>query len=101
KERFLPDLAAGRTLAAFALTEPNAGSDAYQLESRATRQADGSWRLNGEKRYIGNGSKASVIVAFARAEVGGEDRHIALIVERGMEGFEVGARYDTLGLRGN
>lgn len=101
KERFLPDLATGRKLAAFALTEPNAGSDAYHLESRATRQPDGSWILNGEKRFIGNGAKASVIVTFARAEVAGEDRHIALIVESDMEGFEVGGRYDTMGLRAN
>jgi acyl-CoA dehydrogenase family member 9 len=101
KERFLPDLASGRKLAAFALTEPNAGSDAYHMESRAVEQPDGSWVLNGEKRYIGNGDKASVIVAFARAEVGGKDRHIALILEKGMDGLEVGERYDTMGLRGN
>jgi len=101
KERFLPDLASGRKLAAFALTEPHAGSDAYHLESRAVEQPDGSWVLNGEKRYIGNGDKGSVFVTFARAEVGGEDRHIALILEKGMEGFEVGERYDTMGLRGN
>ncbi|MEA2437798.1 MAG: hypothetical protein QOF65_2354, partial [Thermoleophilaceae bacterium] len=59
------------------------------------------WKLNGHKRYIGNGSKASTLVTFARAEVNGEDRHIALIVEAGMDGFEVGDRYDTMGLRGN
>jgi acyl-CoA dehydrogenase family protein 9 len=101
KERFLPDLASGRKLAAFALTEPHAGSDAYHVESRAVRQADGSWVLNGEKRYIGNGSRAGVLVTFARAEVDGEDRHIALILEQGMEGLEVGDRYDTMGLRAN
>src|SRR5436189_3560327 len=101
KSRFLPDLASGRKLAAFALTEPEAGSDAYHLRSRAVREPDGAWRLNGEKRYIGNGSKASVIVTFARAEVDGEDRHIALILEKGMDGFEVGERFDTMGLRGN
>jgi acyl-CoA dehydrogenase family protein 9 len=101
KERFLPDLAAGRKLAGFALTEPQAGSDAYNLQSRAVRQSDGSWLLNGEKRYIGNGDKGSVFTAFARAEVGGRDRHIALILEKGMEGFEVGERFDTMGLRGN
>jgi acyl-CoA dehydrogenase family protein 9 len=101
KERFLPELAAGRALAAFALTEPNAGSDAYNLESRAVSEADGSWRLNGEKRFIGNGDKANVIVTFARAEVDGKDRHIALILEKGMEGLEVGQRYDTMGLLGN
>jgi acyl-CoA dehydrogenase family protein 9 len=101
KARFLPDLAAGRKLAGFALTEPNAGSDAYNLESRAVRQPDGSWRLNGEKRYIGNGSRGHVFVTFARTEVDGEDRHTAFIVEKGMDGFEVGHRYDTMGLRGN
>src|SRR4051812_36504442 len=101
KSRFLPDLASGRKLAGFALTEPNAGSDAYHLESRAVRESDGAWRLNGEKRYIGNGSKGDVFVTFARAEVDGEDKHIALILEKGMDGFEVGERFDTMGLRGN
>ena len=101
KERWLPDLAVGRKLAAFALTEPEAGSDAYQLQSRAVEQPDGSWVLNGEKRYIGNGSRADVITTFARAEVGGKDKHIALILEKGMEGLEVGERFDTMGLRGN
>ena len=101
KERFLPDLATGRKLAAFALTEPEAGSDAYNIQSRAVEQADGSWVLNGEKRYIGNGSRADVITTFARAEVGGEDRHIALLLEKGMKGLEVGERYDTMGLRAN
>jgi acyl-CoA dehydrogenase family protein 9 len=71
------------------------------MESRAVRQPDGSWKLNGHKRYIGNGSKASTLVTFARAEVDGEDRHIALILEKGMDGFEVGERYDTMGLRAN
>jgi acyl-CoA dehydrogenase family protein 9 len=101
KERFLPDLARGRKLAAFALTEPNAGSDAYHMESRAVEQPDGSWVLNGEKRYIGNGSRAGVLVTFARAEVDGKEKHIALILEQGMEGLEVGKRYDTMGLRAN
>ncbi len=101
KERFLPDLASGRKLAGYALTEPNAGSDAWNIESRAVQQADGSWVLNGEKRYIGNGSKGSVFTTFARCEVDGKDRHIALILEKGMKGFEVGERFDTMGLRAN
>jgi acyl-CoA dehydrogenase family protein 9 len=102
KERLLPDLASGRKLAGFALTEPNAGSDAYHVESRAVRQADGSWLLNGEKRWIGNGGRGSVFCAFARAELAdGKDSHIALIVEKGMKGFESGEPYDTMGLRGN
>jgi len=101
KERFLPDLCAGRKLAGFALTEPEAGSDAYGIQSRAVKQGDGSWVLNGEKRYIGNGSKGDVFTAFARCEVDGKDKHIALILEKGMKGFEVGERFDTMGLRGN
>jgi acyl-CoA dehydrogenase family protein 9 len=101
KERFLPDLATGRKLAAFALTEPEAGSDAYHVRARAVQQPDGSWVLNGEKRYIGNGSRADVITTFARAEVNGEDRHIALLLEKGMDGLEVGERHDTMGLRAN
>jgi acyl-CoA dehydrogenase family protein 9 len=101
KERFLPDLASGRKLAGFGLTEPNAGSDAYNIQSRAVKQADGSYVLNGEKRYIGNGSKGSLFTVFARCEVDGKDRHIALILEKGMDGFEVGERFDTMGLRAN
>ena len=83
KARWLPDLASGRKLAAFALTEPNVGSDAYNLETRADRQPDGSWLLNGEKRWIGNGDR-DILTVFARGEQG----HVALIVEKGMEGLE-------------
>lgn len=101
KERWLPDLATGRKLAGFALTEPSAGSDAWNITTRAVKQADGSYVLNGEKRYIGNGSRADVLTTFARCEVDGKDRHIALLVEKGMPGFEVGERYDTMGLRAN
>jgi acyl-CoA dehydrogenase family protein 9 len=57
--------------------------------------------LNGEKRFIGNGSRADVITTFARAEVGGEDKHIALVLEKGMKGLEVGDRYETMGLQAN
>jgi len=96
KARWLPDLAAGRKLAAFVLTEPNVGSDAYNLETRAERQADGSWLLNGEKRWIGNGSK-DVLTVFAQSDLG----HVALVVEKGMDGLSTGPRFDTLGLRAN
>ncbi|MGH3949899.1 MAG: acyl-CoA dehydrogenase family protein [Pseudonocardiaceae bacterium] len=96
KARFLPDLAAGRTLAAFGLTELNAGSDAYHVESYAEQQADGSFVLNGEKRWIGNGAK-DVVTVFARCDKG----HVALILEKGMDGFEAPHRFDTLGLLGN
>ncbi len=96
KARWLPDLASGRKLAAFVLTEPNVGSDAYNLETRADRQPDGSWLLNGEKRWIGNGDR-DVLTVFARGEQG----HVALIVEKGMEGLSTGPRFETLGLKAN
>ena len=101
KARYLPDLAAGRKLAGFALTEPEAGSDVHGMQTRAERQSDGSWRLDGMKHYIGNGEKGSVFVTFAVTEHAGERRHTAFIVEKGLEGFEVGKRFDTMGLRGN
>ena len=96
KARWLPDLAAGRKLAAFVLTEPNVGSDAYNLETWAERQSDGSWLLNGEKRWIGNGDK-DVLTVFAQSDLG----HVALIVEKGMKGLSTGPRFETLGLRAN
>ncbi|WP_213815769.1 acyl-CoA dehydrogenase family protein [Glaciihabitans sp. dw_435] len=96
KARWLPDLAAGRKLAAFVLTEPNVGSDAYNLETWAERQSDGSWILNGEKRWIGNGDK-DVLTVFARSDLG----HVALIVEKGTEGLSTGPRFETLGLKAN
>ncbi len=97
KERFLPDLAAGRKLAGFALTEPTTGSDAYDLQTRAEPESDGAWRLNGEKRWIGNGNR-DVLVVFARSETQG---HVALIVTPDLDGVDAPFRYDTLGLRGN
>lgn len=96
KARWLPDLAAGRKLAAFVLTEPNVGSDAYNLETRAERQSDGSWLLNGDKRWIGNGA-GDVLTVFARSELG----HVALVVEKGMDGLSTGPRFETLGLKAN
>jgi acyl-CoA dehydrogenase family protein 9 len=96
KARFLPDLAAGRKLAGFALTEPGAGSDIRRVAAYAERQADGSYLLNGEKRWIGNGGK-DVVCVFARGDHG----PLALVVEKGMLGLDAPNRFDTLGLRGN
>ena len=103
KERFLPGpREPAASSPAFALTEPEAGSDAYNLQSRAVQPVR---RLVGAQRrealHRQRLARRGVIVTFARAEVDGKDRHIALILEKGMEGFEVGERYDTMGLRGN
>src|SRR5205814_4375633 len=66
KARYLPGLARGETLAAYALTEPDVGSDAQNVKTRAELSADGrSWILNGRKHWIGNGHRAGVIATFA------------------------------------
>lgn len=70
RERWLPDLAAVRTIGAFALTEPDHGSDVVRLETRAHREPDGSWTLRGRKRWIGNGTVADVVIVWARDDDG-------------------------------
>jgi alkylation response protein AidB-like acyl-CoA dehydrogenase len=67
RQRFVPDLAAGRTIGAFALTEPDSGSDAGALRSTAVPDGDG-WRLSGSKQWITNGSHAGTFLVFARTD---------------------------------
>src|SRR5215213_1282360 len=70
KERYLPVLARGETLAAYALTEPETGSDAQHIVTRARASADGTeWILDGRKHWIGNGHRAGVITTFAQTDV--------------------------------
>jgi alkylation response protein AidB-like acyl-CoA dehydrogenase len=92
KHQWLPDLVNGRKLAAFALTEPEAGSDAANVQTRATPSPDGShFLLNGEKRYITNGGIAQVLTVMARTPVPGssETRVTAFLVTPDMPGFDV------------
>ncbi|MCH8921677.1 MAG: acyl-CoA dehydrogenase family protein [Planctomycetes bacterium] len=102
--RWLPKLATGESLSAFALTEPEAGSDAANVQTMATPEADGSgYRLNGEKRWITNGSIAEVLTVMARTPVdeGDETKVTAFIVTPDMPGFKVvEARMDKCGVRG-
>jgi alkylation response protein AidB-like acyl-CoA dehydrogenase len=104
QRRWLPDLASGRTLSAFALTEPQAGSDAANVQTTATPTADGSaYVLNGEKRYITNGAIAGVLTVMARTPVPGssETKVTAFLVTPDMPGFEVTeARMPKCGIRG-
>jgi acyl-CoA dehydrogenase len=87
--RFIPAVARGRAVAAFALTEPNAGSDAAALELAASRDGDG-WRLSGHKKWISNAPEADVYVIFARTTEGAGARGVtAFAVEgdaRGLSG---------------
>src|SRR5271167_1861780 len=104
KRRYLPRLATGEHCAAFALTEPSAGSDAAAIKTRAELSADGShYLLNGSKIWITNGGFADVFTVFARTsalEEGSKPRITAFIVERGM-GIKSGPNEHKLGIRGS
>ncbi len=92
KARWLPELTSGRTLAAFALTEVEAGSDASNVQTTATPSADGkTYMLNGTKRWITNGGIAGVLTVMARTPdpKGGESKITAFLVTPDMPGFEV------------
>jgi alkylation response protein AidB-like acyl-CoA dehydrogenase len=104
RQRFLPRLVSGEDLAAFALTEPEAGSDAANVQTRATPTPDGrAYILNGTKRYITNGGIAKVLTVMARTPVAGssETKVTAFLVTPDMPGFEViEARMPKCGIRG-
>ncbi len=99
KKKYLPRLATGATLGAWALTEAAAGSDAAAMKTRAVKKGD-RWVLNGSKMFITNGSLAEiqVIMAITDAEQGRKGIS-AFIVEKGMAGFSVGKKEDKLGIR--
>tara|TARA_Y100001970_G_scaffold182765_1_gene222275 strand:- start:17427 stop:18587 length:1161 start_codon:yes stop_codon:yes gene_type:complete len=97
KDRFLPDLLSGNKLGSTALTEPDAGSDFSSISTQATREQDG-WRLNGEKAWITNAARSTVIVAYAQTEPGARARGIAsFLIDGTQEGFERVAPYDLIG----
>jgi acyl-CoA dehydrogenase len=99
RERFLlPAVRAEKTWA-FALTEPDAGSDAGALKTRATR-ADGGWTLNGTKHFISHGDFADYVIVIAKIENAGEDAPTAFLVEHATPGFSVGRIHPKMGWRG-
>ncbi len=104
KKKWLPPLVSGEQLAAFALTESEAGSDAANVQTTATPSADGShYVLNGEKRYITNASIAQVLTVMARTPIAGSDKTAitAFLVTPDMPGFTMlEARMPKLGIRG-
>lgn len=104
RERWLKPMARGELLGAFALSEPEAGSDAASLQCQATRDGD-EWVLNGTKSWISHGAYAGVVLVMARTDRPG-DRHgargiSAFIVTPDMPGFKVGKKENKLGLRGS
>lgn len=106
KSRYLPMLARGETLAAYALTEPETGSDAQNIKTTAQLSDDGTrWILNGHKLWIGNAHRAGVIATFAQTQVdrGGEtvSRSTAFIIRPDMPGFRILGTVRKLGIRGS
>lgn len=99
KQRWLPGFCSGELITAIAMTEPGTGSDLQGIKTRAVKQEDGSWVLNGSKTFITNGihSDLVIVVACTDPEKGALGFSL-LVVERGMEGFERGRHLDKIGL---
>jgi alkylation response protein AidB-like acyl-CoA dehydrogenase len=98
KQQYLPRLISGEIVGAYALSESGSGSDALAARTRATRQSDGSWRLDGEKMWISNGGFADLIIVFARVD---GEQFTAFIVERGFPGVSSGKEEHKMGLHGS
>jgi alkylation response protein AidB-like acyl-CoA dehydrogenase len=105
KKRWLPELASGKMLAAFALTEAGAGSDAASLRTRAVRDGD-DWVISGEKRFISQGDVAGVVAVFALTDSSSDavkaKRHLSCFyVEKDTKGFSAPRVEHKLGIRGS
>ena len=96
KNKYLPSLTSGEKIAAFALTEAEAGSDAFNLKTTADYK-DGKWLINGEKIWITNAAVADVISVFARTDKG----ITGFVVEKDFAGVEIGPKEKKLGIRGS
>ncbi len=101
KKKYLPLLASGKKIGAFAGTEPNAGSDLGAMQTTAKLKGD-KYIINGDKCFITSGGKAGVIIVFAVTDKSAGSKGIsAFIVENDMKGFKVGSIYDKMGINAN
>ena len=99
KEKYLPYIARGEKIGAYALTEPGAGTDAMSLKTTAKLSSDGKYyRLDGTKQFVTNGAFADIIFTYAKVD---GDKMTAFILERGFEGISNGAEEKKMGLRGS
>ena len=99
-ERYLTDMLQGRRIGAYGLTEPNAGSDVVSMQTSAKKEG-GDYVLNGQKLFITNAGPAETYIVFAQTDASAKHRgQSAFIVEKGMDGFEIGKTEDKLGIRG-
>ena len=101
KAKYLPDLCSGKMLGAFGLTEPNAGSDAGNTQTRAVKKGDG-YVINGQKAFCTNAGYAGTIIITAVVDDDSEDNKIgAFIIEKGTEGLRIGEPEDKMGWKGS
>lgn len=101
KAKYLPDLCSGKMLGAFGLTEPNAGSDAGNTQTRAVKKGDG-YVINGQKAFCTNAGYAGTIIITAVVDDGKEGNQIgAFIVEKGTEGLRIGEPEHKMGWKGS
>ena len=102
KRKYLPRLASGEMMASFALTEPDSGSDAASLQTKAVRDGD-EWVINGTKRFITNAIHAGVFTVFARtgAKDLGANGISAFLIERNTPGLSVSRPYEKMGFAGS
>ncbi len=101
KQKYLTRLATGEAIGAFCLSEPEAGSDATSQKTTAVDNGD-HYLVNGTKNWITSGNTAEIFLVIAQTDVEKGHRGInALILEKGMEGFEIGPKEDKLGIRGS
>src|SRR3569833_1419896 len=98
-EKYLPKLATGEMIAAYALPEPGSGSDALAAKTRATLSADGkAWKLNGPKQYITSAGFADLFTGFAKVD---GEKFTGCLVERTAKGLTIGPEEHKLGIRGS
>ena len=96
KAKYLPPIARGESIAAFALTEPHAGSDVLSMKTEAHLDGD-DWVLNGEKKFISQAGDASTYTVFAKTDEGEGSRSLScFVVEAGMAGFDDSKRMDLM-----
>jgi acyl-CoA dehydrogenase family protein 9 len=103
KQKWLPKLASGEVYAAFCLTEPGSGSDAYSIKTKATDNGDGTYTINGQKLWITNGGMAQFYSVFCKTDhvIDGEKKEkiSCFIVEKEREGVSFGEKEDKMGIR--
>lgn len=103
KEKFLPSLATGEKFAAFCLTEPGSGSDAYSIKTKAKDNGDGTFTLNGQKLWITNAGFADFYTVFAKTDHDKDGENVekisCFIVEKDAEGLSFGEKEDKMGIR--